>query len=180
MSFWDDAGSVLAQVAPGIATALGGPVAGLAVKALTGALGLGDNASKEDVMKAVANATPEQLAAIKKAEQDFMIRMKELDIDVYELDQKDRDSARRRQVDMDDWTPNVLGGVIIAGFFIIVAMVLAGQFAVETALAGTLVGYVSAKAEQVVAFFFGSSKGSKDKTKAMSDAFQKTGKFLTK
>lgn len=167
-SFWDDALSVLGQVAPTIATAIGGPVAGLAVKALGSALGLGDSASEDEVMKAVAGATPEQLLAIKKAEQGFTLRMRELDIDVYRLDKEDRDSARNRQIQTKDWMPNVLGILIIGGFFAIVAFVLTGQFKVESALAGTLVGYVSAKAEQVVAFFFGSSSGSKSKTAAMS------------
>lgn len=167
-TFWDDALNVLGQVAPTIATAVGGPVAGLAVKALGGALGLGEDATKDDVMKAVAGATPEQLAAIKKADQDFAVRMRELDINVFELDQKDRESARQRQVQTGDKMPNVLGGLILAGFFATVAMVLLGKFNVDTALAGTLVGYVSAKAEQVVSFFFGSSTDSRKKTAHMA------------
>jgi hypothetical protein len=40
---------------------------------------------------------------------------------------------------------------------------------------GTLIGYVSAKADQVVSYYFGSSSGSKDKTQAMSDALSKAG-----
>ncbi|ERL46406.1 EVE domain protein [Candidatus Micropelagos thuwalensis] len=38
------------------------------------------------------------------------------------------------------------------------------------AFSGTLVGYVSAKADQVIAYFFGSSSGSREKTRAMADA----------
>jgi hypothetical protein len=41
---------------------------------------------------------------------------------------------------------------------------------------GTLIGYVSAKADQVVSYYFGSSSGSKDKTAAMSDALSQVGK----
>jgi hypothetical protein len=40
---------------------------------------------------------------------------------------------------------------------------------------GTLIGYVSAKADQVVSYYFGSSSGSKEKTAAMSDALSKVG-----
>jgi hypothetical protein len=36
---------------------------------------------------------------------------------------------------------------------------------------GTVIGYVSANAQQVVGFFFGSSKGSEAKTDAMTSAF---------
>jgi hypothetical protein len=38
---------------------------------------------------------------------------------------------------------------------------------------GTLIGYVSAKADQVVSYYFGSSSGSKEKTQAMTDAMSK-------
>ena len=36
------------------------------------------------------------------------------------------------------------------------------------AVIGTLIGYVSAKAEQVIAYYFGSSAGSKAKTDIMA------------
>ena len=51
--------SIVGTVAPAIATALGGPLAGLGVSAIGKALGLGDGASKEDVAQAVLKATPE-------------------------------------------------------------------------------------------------------------------------
>ena len=69
----------------------------------------------------------------------------------------------------------VLAGVVIAGFFGTVGYVLTGQAQVESALAGALVGYVSAKAEQVIAYYFGSSSGSKQKTEIMGRAFGRGG-----
>ena len=74
-------GGLLGQIAPTIATAIGGPVAGMAVKALAGALGLSQDASSDDVQTALMNATPEQLAAVKKIDADFKVQMKELDIE---------------------------------------------------------------------------------------------------
>ena len=44
------------------------------------------------------------------------------------------------------------------------------QAQVDSVLAGTLVGYLSAKAEQVLAYYFGSTKGSADKTALLADA----------
>ncbi len=155
---------IVGTVAPTIATALGGPLAGMAVKAIGGALGLGDGASERDVATAMASATPDQLLALKKADQDFAVRMRELDIDLDRIAAADRDSARRREVDTKDWTPKVLAFVIIGGFFAVVAYVLGkgmtGMDAAAAAFAGSLVGYVSAKAEQVVSYYFGSSSGS--------------------
>lgn len=167
-SFWDDAGDILGQIAPGIATALGGPVAGLAVKALTGALGLGDGASKEDVMRAVAGASPEQLAAIKKADQDFMVRMKELDIDVYALDHADRASARDMQSSVKSFVVPTLAMMTVAGFFAVIGWALTGNVPVDSTVLGVVIGAVGSKAEQVYNFYFGSSDGSKRKTEAMA------------
>jgi hypothetical protein len=37
---------------------------------------------------------------------------------------------------------------------------------------GTVVGYVAANAQQVVSYFFGSSRGSQDKSAAMAEAIK--------
>ncbi|EPY03477.1 hypothetical protein [Magnetospirillum fulvum] len=153
---------IVGTVAPSIATALGGPLSGLATKAIARAFGLGDD-SEDSVAAAVTSATPEQLLALKKADQDFAVKMRELDIDLERIAAGDRDSARKREVDAKDWTPKVLAFVIVGGFFGTVAYVLgwglSGMDAAAAAFAGSLVGYVSAKAEQVVAYYFGSSSG---------------------
>jgi translation elongation factor EF-1beta len=162
------AGDVLATVAPTIATAFGGPLAGTAVGSVLSALGLGADTDAETLEKAIKTATPEQLLALKKADQDFQIRMKELDIEVIGKDAEDRNSARNRQVQMHDHAPEALATLIIAGFFGSVYAVFAGfveglKDPLTSTLVGTLIGYVSAKADQVVSYYFGSSKGSRDK-----------------
>jgi energy-converting hydrogenase Eha subunit A len=53
--------------------------------------------------------------------------------------------------------------VIVASFIATIFGTLMGYSHIESAMAGTLVGYLSAKAEQVVAFYFGSSAGSQAK-----------------
>jgi hypothetical protein len=65
----------LGAVAPTLATALGGPLGGMAMKMVADKLGLPD-ASPEALDAAVASATPEQLAEIKKVEADFKVQMK--------------------------------------------------------------------------------------------------------
>ena len=57
--------SVIGAVAPTIGTALGGPMGNAAMSILADKLGPNN---KSAVEKAVAQATPEQLAEIKKAE----------------------------------------------------------------------------------------------------------------
>lgn len=166
MSF--DWKSVVGTVAPTIATALGGPLAGLAVKAIGGVFGLGEGATESEIAKAVAGATPEQLLALKSAEQAFIVKMRELDVDLERINAGDRNSARDREKEVKDWTPRILAGVIVAGFLGTVYMVLAGYVEglkdpMTATLTGTLIGYVSAKADQVVSYYFGSSASSKTK-----------------
>ena len=78
---------ILGEIAPTIGTALGGPVGGAAASMLADVLGCDPTPQK--IEKALAQATPEQLAEIKKAELDFEVRMKELEVDVFALETKD-------------------------------------------------------------------------------------------
>jgi len=73
----------LKKIAPFLSTALsfGGPVGAIAGKAISAALGATvDVSNPQDLAAAVAGATPEQVAAIQQAEQQFQVQMKQLDI----------------------------------------------------------------------------------------------------
>lgn len=163
----------LARLAPTVATALGGPLAGLAVNTIAERLGL--EPDEEAVAQAVSSGSPEVLYKLKEAEHDFKLRMKELGLKEDALYIEDTASARRAYTKHKDPMVQLLAVLIVLGFMAVVGLVLAGQFVVSGALAGTLVGYMSAKAEQVVAFYFGSSAGSKQKTEAMAQAFSDQG-----
>ena len=85
----------LGAIAPTIAATFGGPLAGVATKFIASKL-LGDeNASIEQIEDVIINATPEKLAELKRIDKEFTVEMKKLDVDVYELEVKDRDSARQ-------------------------------------------------------------------------------------
>lgn len=161
---------IVATVAPGLATALGGPLAGVAVSALSDSLLGRKDGAQDEVAAAVLTGGADALLKIKEAESAFMIRMRELDIDLERIHQSDRGSARDREAKTgDSWTPRVLAAVIVGGFLSMVYMVLSGYVqglkdpTIATVI-GTLIGYVSAKADQVVSYYFGSSAGSRDKT----------------
>ena len=59
---------------------------------------------------------------------------------------------------------------MVGAFIAMVGATLAGFAKVESVLAGTLVGYLSAKCEQVLAYYFGSSKGSEQKSALLAAA----------
>lgn len=162
MAFWDDAAKTLAQIAPGIATALGGPVAGLAVQAITTALGLPGDATKDDALRAVAGATPEQLLALKQADQAFAVRMREFDIDLDKMASSDRDSARRREVDAhDSWTPRLLAALVVVGYALVQGYIL--QHTIEAGMREIVLrslGTLDAALGLVLGYYFGSSNRS--------------------
>ena len=171
--------SIVSTVAPWIGTALGGPLGGMAVSAIADALGLSDKA-EETIKQALSGASPEQMLAIKNADQSFALQMQELGFkqvkDLEAIAADDRKDARDREVKTgDNLTPRVLAAVIIIGFLMMVWYVLSGQVAmlkdpIAAGMIGTLIGYVSAKADQVVSYYFGSSAGSRDKTSLLAQA----------
>jgi hypothetical protein len=169
MDLLKDLGPLLGQVAPTIATALGGPLAGVAVKTLSNALFGHENGSADDVAAAISTATPEQLAAIKKIDADFRAHMKELDIDLERIAAGDRDSARQMQIANKDWTPKALAFCITFGFFgALVWILVFGIPKTGTEVLLMMLGSLSTSWTGVVQFYYGSSAGSKAKTDALT------------
>jgi hypothetical protein len=162
-------GPLLGQIAPSIATALGGPLAGIAVKTLSNALLGHESGTEEDVANALQNASPEQLSVIKKIDADFKVRMKELDIDLERISAGDRDSARQMQISTKDSTPKILAYFITFGFFGALVWILVfglPQTGLEVIL--MMLGSLSSSWTGVVQFYYGSSAGSKAKTDALA------------
>ena len=166
----------IGKIAPWIAGTLGGPAAGLAVETLCRAAGLEpslENAQKAAEMAAAGSLTGEQFLALQKAEQDHMERMQAMGfkqlVDLEQIAFQDRASARDREVKTgDSWTPRILAGVVVFGFLWAVYYVLSGKVQglkdpATIGMVGTLIGYISAKADMVVGYYFGSSSGSREK-----------------
>ena len=157
-------GPLIGSVAPTIATALGGPVAGMAVKAISGALFGHDGASKDDIMTALANPTGDQLAALKKIDADFAVQMKALDIDLERIAAGDRASARDMQKETKDWIPRALAILVTVGFFaILIYMLIYGLPTTGNEALLLLLGALQTAWGGIVAFYFGSSSGSQKK-----------------
>ena len=157
-------GPLLSSVAPSIATALGGPLAGLGVKALSKALLGAEDFSEEAVMDAMATASPEQLAAVKKIDADFKVQMKSLDIDLERIAVDDRKSARDMQKETRDWIPRALAVSVTAGFFaILIYMLVYGLPTTGNEALLLLLGALQTAWGGIIAFYFGSSSGSQKK-----------------
>jgi len=164
MSF--DWKSTLATVAPMIASAVGTPVAGMAVSAGLAALGIEPEQGNEDrqLAKALQNATPADMLKLKEADNKFRLDMEKVGVDLERLNQEGLNSARKMQIETHSWVVPVLAMLTVGGFFSVVGFIMTGQVPLDSTLTGFVLGAVSSKAEQVYNFFFGSSKGSKEKT----------------
>lgn len=155
---------VLGAVAPAIATALGGPLAGVATQTIAAKLLGNSDASTADIEAAILNATPADLVRLKEIEAEFAAEMEQVGVDLEKIAAGDRSSARDRQVAMRDWTPSVLGVLIIIGFFGILAYLFRVGLPNEgQEILLIMMGALGAMTTQVGNYFFGSSVGSKSK-----------------
>lgn len=157
---------ILKPVATTLATALGGPFAGLAVEAIGSALGV-DKPTQETITKALTSGhlTGEQIAALKAAEQAFILRCKELDIDIERLIVEDRKDARAMLVATRAKTPAALSWLVTIGFFGVAAYLLkyGKPVGLDDLLLGRLLGTLDMAFGTVLAFWLGTSYGSRTK-----------------
>jgi hypothetical protein len=150
----------LAQIAPGIATALGGPLAGLAVTAISKALGI----DEKDVQSTIESGklTSDQLASIKQAELELQKQANELGLDFEKLAVDDRKSARDMQTATHSFIPPVLSILVTMGFFGILIGLMTDHVVKSDALL-LMLGSLGTAWTGIIAFYFGSSAGSQKK-----------------
>jgi hypothetical protein len=176
MAKWSDVLGVITKVAPSIGSIAGGPVGGIAVSALESALGIGkssDDLSKrqDSIAAAISGATPEQLLALKQADNDFQAKMTALGFenakDLESLAVQDRDSARKREASVKDWTPRVLAYAVVFASLGIGYGVLYHKLSADSATVGMIAGFIFREAASVLSYYFGSSSDSAKQTEAL-------------
>ena len=151
---------LLKMIAPTIATALCGPLAGLAVDAVSKAIGI----DPKDVNKTIADGklTADQIAAIKEAEIAMAARAQELGLDFEKLAVDDRKSARQMQTTTQSYIPGLMAISVTVGFFGIFIGLMTEHFKTSDALM-LMLGSLGTAWTGIIAFYFGSSAGSQAK-----------------
>ena len=143
---------LVGAVAPTIGSAIGGPVGAGAGKILAQVLGV--PAEPQAVQKALSEASPEQLAEIKKADLAYKTRLAELEVDIFELETADIQDARKNS----DWTPKVLAMMAFLFFGGYVTLVtVQPPDANSEAVINLVLGYLGGVVSAVVSFYFGAS-----------------------
>jgi hypothetical protein len=151
-------GGIIGAVAPTIATALGGPLAGMATKFVSNALFGHQDGSADDIQAALLNPTSDQLSALKKIDADFRTQMKSLDVDLEKIAAADRDSARNMAIMTHDWTPRVLAVVVIIAWVFIQWHLLNNTIPQEMReLVARVLGTLDAALTLVLSYYFGAA-----------------------
>ena len=151
----------LKQIAPTIATCLGGPLAGLAVTAISKALGIDENKVNDTIQSNKLDA--DQIAAIKQAELELQTKAQELGLNFETLAVQDRASARDMQKSTNSIIPPVLSILVTVGFFGILVGLMTGKVPSDNQALMIMLGSLGTAWTGIIAFYFGSSAGSQAK-----------------
>ena len=154
---------LLKDVAPGLATAVMGPMGGMAVKAIASKLGVED--------------TVEAVAAHLQANPDAALKLRELDLKELELNNANTDSARKMNAEVQNsanasWlAKNIaycIDVVIVLSTIGLTYMLMSQQVPADNKeLALMAFGSLVTLCGTVVNLHRGSSQGSKDKSKGV-------------
>ena len=159
---------ILAAVAPSLATALGGPLAGTAVAAIAKKVLGKDSATEDEVAAALATADPATLLKLREVDDQFKTDMAKAGIELDKIEMEDRKDARAMQVASKDWMPNALASVLMIALCVLAGVLLRYKVPVENKeIIINLMGVLEGAAVTVFSFYFGSSRSSTEKDKVL-------------
>ena len=162
--------STIKTVAPTVAAALGGPLAGESVAALIGIVG---GSGQEDVRKAIESGrlTAEQISQLRQLELQFQENERERGFKYAELAFKDRDSAR--QANATGGTQKALFGLSVVLLVLclgteVTVLVIGLPQGTSELVVGRVLGLLDAIAMTVLAYWYGTSSSSAVKTEMLN------------
>jgi hypothetical protein len=161
----DKAKNVISTVAPTLGAALGGPLGALAGNLISAALGDGD------VDRAILTQNPETLLALRKAEQEFELKLQELGVEKERIAMADRSSAREMaKVNMKPQM--VISATFLGGYFLILLARMSGVFDGEQddKVVDNLLTALTYGVPLILAFWFGSTAGSAQKSAMLANS----------
>jgi energy-converting hydrogenase Eha subunit A len=151
--------NLLKGVAPGLATALTGPMGGMAIKMIADKLGVPAN---EQAVADHLTAHPEH-----------MVKLQEIDLEKIKAHYAEMDSARNREIAVASSanvpllnklvTPILALGVTALSFALFAILIFVEVRPEAKDILIYILGVLSAAVTQILGYYFGSSQGSKDK-----------------
>jgi hypothetical protein len=165
---------VIKHSLPTIATAFGGPLAGLAAGFVADKLGVSDK-TVANISEVLTKATtdPSTMLELKRIDTDLQKFFANLDVDLEKVHAADRDSARNREILSKDSTPKILAYVITTGFFGTLLWTLIYGFPQDSQeVVIYMLGSLSTAWTGIMAYYYGSTKGSADKTNLLASSLK--------
>ena len=161
----------LKNIAPTIASALLGPLGGVAASAIGNILGVSD-ATTATISKVMQDGklTPEQLSQLKALELQYRNDEKERGFKYAELEFKDVADARDMQKVTHSNIPPALAILVTVGFFGILAFMLGNAAYKPTEPLLVMLGSLGTAWTGIVGFYFGSSHGSQQKNELLANS----------
>lgn len=164
--------AVLGKIAPTVAVALGGPLAGGVVEVIGDLLGISDP-TQDKIKSAIEQGqlTGQQIADLKTLELKLQAEERERGFRYVELEFKDREGARRANVD-----GGTMKQLFWLSFWLITTVLIAElcvlwlgiPHGVPEIIVGRVLGMLDSVAMQVMNFWYGTSSGSVRKTDLIS------------
>jgi len=165
-----------------LGTAFGGP-AGTALGTLAGnALKkvFGVETDDPQALQAAIAQDPQAAAKIALAEMEFKLELQRMDADLTKSFLADVQSARDREIKIvqatgkKDLSTEIMAWLIILGFFaVLITRMLIEIEPGQTENVGMLIGCLITMTTTIVAYKWGSSRGSAEKSAAISEAMRK-------
>ena len=154
-------------IAPTVASALGGPLAGIAVTALGSLFGIAEP-TQEKIKSAIEQGqmTGEQISAIRTLELQLQAEERERGFRYAELEFKNVADARAMKISTNSLFPELLSTLIVVGFFGILGWMMYKPSAIESQPLLIMLGSLGAAFGAVINYWLGSNKGS-DRTKEL-------------
>lgn len=162
----------IASVAPTVADALAGPLAGEAVTAIGALLGLND-AKPADIKKVIESGqlTSDQLFQLKQLEVKYQADEQERGFRYAELAYQDRDSARKANV-----AGSVQAPLLVFSAWVVLTVLISELLVlwiglphgISELVVGRILGLMDGMAMQMLNYWYGTSSGSAQKTELLA------------
>lgn len=137
-------------------------MAGMAVKMAATKLGIPDATANE--IEDLIEREPEKAVVLKQADAEFKNRIREMEIDLesFKTEVQDRQDARKKNREANDWTPRIfiLLALMLYGGFIVLVTVMPHDQNDETIISLVL-GQLSSLLALGGSYYFGSSNSKK-------------------
>lgn len=149
-------GGLLKSLAPTIASAAGGPMAGMAVRMAAQKLGVPDATANE--IEDIIEREPEKAVLLKEADTEFKDRIREMEIDLDSFKSELEDRKHARETFKNDWTPKVFGilALLLYGAYVLTVTIMPHDQNDETIISLVL-GQLSGILGTMAAFWFSGS-----------------------